>query len=67
MKVKLLNDGGYGDMSKVRFPATVEAERMCGYYAVNKGELYRIGADAGEFDLMREWAFNHSICEVVDE
>ncbi|QHJ79732.1 MAG: hypothetical protein [Caudoviricetes sp.] len=66
MKIKLLNDGGYGDMENVKFPVEVEAEIKHGYYNVSKEELYRVGAAGGEFDIFTKWAFTSDICEVVE-
>lgn len=58
MKIKLLNDGGYGDMEHVKFPVIVDAEIGHGYFDVTAGELYRIGANSCEFGKSNEtWAF----------
>lgn len=58
MKIKLLNDADYGDMGHVKFPVIVNAERKHGYFDVTAGELYRIGANSGEFGKSNEtWAF----------
>lgn len=70
MKVRLLNDGGYGDMEKVNFPAIVDAKILRGLFLVNSSELYRVGANPGTFcGLDEEWAFLKNIhaLEVVDE
>lgn len=57
MKIKLLNDGGYGDMDGVQFPAIVEGRRN-GAFFVKASELYRVGANHGEFESYNtEWAF----------
>lgn len=52
MRVRLLNDGGYGDMENVKFPAEVEAEKTNCCFEVRASELYRIGATHGEFGEM---------------
>lgn len=60
MKVKLLNDGGYGDMADVNFPVEVEAApgmSSKGYVLITKEELYRVGAKPGEFDALSRYAF----------
>lgn len=58
MKIKLLNDGGYGDMEDVKFPVIVDAEMGHGCFDVAASELYRIGANSGEFGEPNEaWAF----------
>ena len=58
MKIKLLNDGDYGDMDSVKFPVIVDAEMGPGYFDVIASELYRIGANSGEFGESNEtWAF----------
>ncbi len=64
MKIKLLNDGGYGDMQAVKFPAEVEAVQERGHFKVHKSELYRVGAVPGEFDILDEWAFSYANVEV---
>lgn len=57
MKVKLLNDGGYGDMADVKFPVIVDAARYgCGF-DVNASELYRVGAKPGTFGASKSWHF----------
>lgn len=60
MKIKLLNDGGYGDMDEVKFP--VEVEAACGlsspgYVVISKEELYRVGAKARAFDVISSYTF----------
>lgn len=58
MKIKLLNDGGYGDMEDVKFPVEVLASRLYrGGALVSREELYRVGAKSGEFDCLTEFAF----------
>lgn len=45
MKVKLLNDGGYGYADNVKFPVEVEALRLTdnSYFKISKDELHRVG------------------------
>lgn len=49
MKVKLLNDGGFGPaMKEIKFPAIVDAEYdlyLHGAVNVSMSELIRVGAD----------------------
>ncbi len=68
MRIKLLNDGGFGDMDDVEFPAVVDAERGEIFYMVKAHELYRIGADKGMFGGENyEWAFSGAEVEVIHE
>lgn len=59
MKVKLLNDGGYGDMENVRFPVEIDARpgANSGYVLITRDELYRVGATAEKFDVISRYAF----------
>lgn len=57
MKIKLLNDGGYGDMDEVKFPVTVDATRYGYGFDVNASELYRVGAKPGMFGASKSWHF----------
>lgn len=59
MKVKLLNDGAYDDMGDVIFPVEVEAKMGSNgtYVLISKEELYRVGAQRGEFDVLDVYAF----------
>lgn len=65
MKIKLLNDAGYGDMENVKFPAEVEAEKEWSYFSVPREELYRIGATPDAFDVLEAFAFASEFCEVA--
>lgn len=57
MKIKLLNDGGYGDMDNVKFPVVVDGIKNVAFF-VKASELYRVGANEGEFEHgTTEWAF----------
>lgn len=65
MKIKLLNDAGYGDMENVKFPAEVDAAQKRGYFSVLREELYRIGATPDAFEVLEAFAFADEFCEVV--
>lgn len=65
MKVKLLNDGGHGDMENVNFPAEVEAKQFARGVEVHASELYRVGADAGTFGDC-DWYFTSGEFELVE-
>ncbi|MGL5396548.1 MAG: hypothetical protein ACRDBQ_14970 [Shewanella sp.] len=76
MKVRLLNDGGYGDMEQVIFPVEVEACRFdagkLDLYFVKGEKLIAIGASTSCDDPYvpdEEYAFSskgESIeCEVI--
>lgn len=70
MKVKLLNDGGYGKylvMGNIKFPVVVEVAGT--YYDhgfdVSGAELIRIGAEPGHFDPEHYYFFTNKECEVI--
>jgi hypothetical protein len=72
-KIRLLNDGGYGDMDDVKFPVEVEAKGYLSNFTVSSDELYRVGAARGKFDITRDepmpnkWIFMlGSECEVIE-
>lgn len=67
MKIKLLNDGGYGDMENVKFPVIVTAEGDGSIFLVTAHELYRVGANNGQFDDLPAWAFACDEIEVIHE
>lgn len=66
MKIRLMNDAGYGDMENVKFPVEVEAAQKRGYYSVLREELYRIGATPDSFEVLEAFAFAAEFCEVVE-
>lgn len=73
MKVRLLNDGGYGDMCKVRFPVVVDGTfHKCadnnGYCEILGSELIAAGASpASKWDESYQYVFiNGEECEVVE-
>lgn len=53
LKVKLLNDGDYGDMENVKFPVIVEGEKWDIYgFDVSVNELNKHGAKlTGDYHL----------------
>lgn len=73
MRLLLVNDGGYGDMQNVVFPAEVEADELgCCKYSVKGAELIRIGATVNcEFPFDPDFGYvfvsymDH--CEVLPE
>ena len=68
MKIKLLNDGGYGDIENVKFPVEVEAEPWSNDgFDVLGAELIRVGATAVEWNACEVYYFSsfHGECEVV--
>lgn len=71
LKIKLLNDGGYGDMENVKFPVIVEAEDFEGKGCDILGsELIRVGAnndnDVWDHDYPYHFHYGKD-CEVIDE
>lgn len=70
MKIRLLNDGGYGDMDDVEFPAEVSA-RMCevsGLHEVSGAEIIRVGGDASKWgnDHYYAWDCYVGEAEIVE-
>lgn len=50
MKIKLLNDGDYGDMANVIFPVEVEGENWLGFgFDVLGSEIIRVGGDPSKW------------------
>jgi len=50
MKIKLRNDGGYGDMENVIFPAEVEGRDWLGFgFDILGSEIVRVGGKPGEW------------------
>lgn len=77
MKVRLLNDGGYGDMEMVEFPVVVEVcgfePGACDLYLVKGSELIAVGASIDcddPFDPEYDYAFASKgkciECEVIE-
>lgn len=72
LKVKLLKDGGYGDMENVKFPVIVEGEDFEGQGCDILGiELIRVGAT---YDNREVWDPNFKYhfyygneCEVIED
>lgn len=51
MKIKLLHDGGYGDMENVKFPVEVEGKDWGGMGCdVTGAEIMRVGGNLGEWE-----------------
>lgn len=72
MLVKLLNDGGFGDMENVKFPVVVEGVDYEGHGCTILGrELVRAGASNENYnvwDLDYSYYFNYgTACEAVNE
>ena len=68
-RIRLLNDGYYGDMENVKFPVEVEAVKNVGGWGfdVKASELYRVGANENTFDRNHDWVFEVGAeCEVVE-
>jgi hypothetical protein len=69
MKIRLLNDGCYGDMENVNFPVEVEA-KPCGKhgFTVCGADLIHVGAERHRWE--HEFAYYFSVpqgdCEVVE-
>lgn len=62
MKVKLLNDGGYGDMELVKFPVEVEGSLVpdCNgeLVRISGSELIRVGASSSSDDWDPDFFYN---------
>lgn len=56
-KFRLLNDGEYHGMDKVRFPVAVEGVMVYDTVYVTTEELVRVGADIEYFTSDFSWAF----------
>lgn len=70
LKVKLLNDGGYGGMENVKFPVIVDGIDIDGAGCGIKGnEIIRIGADNGkQWDDDFRYFFDYDgECEVIED
>lgn len=73
MKVRLLNDGGFGPaMKKIKFPAIVDAESdpdLHGAVNISISELIRVGGDKGVLIAvgLPTLTFISEEIEVVDE
>lgn len=67
VRVRLLNDGGYGDAEDVKFPVVVECEDLFGnIIVVSTEELLRVGFDWEGEDLDETWPFSIGRdCEVI--
>lgn len=69
MKIKLLNDGGYGGMSNIKFPVIVDVDAVYGPWTVlgfeiPLSELSRIGFTLGNESLY--FSLISGECEVLE-
>lgn len=71
MLVKLLNDGGYGDMENVKFPVVVDGVDYKGQGCdVLGSELIRVGVTVAEHGWDQDYCYYFyygTECEVVNE
>lgn len=71
LKVRLLNDGGYGDMENVKFPVIVDGADYHGVGCnVLGANLVKVGAsnEHDVWDIDYEYLFLYGTeCEVIDE
>lgn len=71
LKIKLLNDGGYGDMENVNFPVIVEGEDFESQGCDILGsELIRVGATVTDHGWDPDWKYHFYYgdeCEVVED
>lgn len=65
MRIRLLNDGGYGDMDDVEFPAEVSAREceVSGLHEVSGAEIIRVGGTASKWDSGHYYAWNCDVGE----
>lgn len=66
MKIKLFNDGGYGDMNYVPFPVTVDAVRWGNGVMVSGRDLIKHGAKNFNENEMYYFSLLRGECEVVE-
>lgn len=69
MRVKLLNDGGFGFLQHLSFPIEVNAEphnRLCSAVHVMSNALIEAGAESN-CTILPSWTFADDEFEVVDE
>ena len=67
MKIRLLNDGGYGDMDYVPFPFTVDAVRCGKGVRVLGRNLIKRGAKGFNENKMYYFSLLEGECEVIEE
>lgn len=68
MKIKLLNDGGYGDMDNVNFPVVVEGVDWGGYgFDVKGSEIIKVTGDAEGWDCDADYFWENDEVEVIHE
>jgi hypothetical protein len=65
MKIRLLNDGGYGDMSDVKFPVEVDARihAASGLHEVSGAEIIRVGGIASKWASYHYYAWDCDVGE----
>ena len=70
MKIKLLNDGGFDELSHVNFPVEVEGADWEGWgFDVHESEFEKLGYDLrgkGGYDGMFYFSLIREECEVVE-
>lgn len=65
IKIRLLNDGNYGDSENVKFPVEVEATE-CGLgFEVSQSELERVGFE--DIDYKLYFSMLNDECEIVTD
>ncbi len=66
MRIKLLNDGGYGDMAAVSFPVEVDAVDWQGVgFDVSGAEIIRVGGDSLEWNSEHTYFWPNEEVEVL--
>lgn len=65
MKIRLLNDGGYGDMRDVKFPVEVDARihAASGLHEVSGAEIIRVGGTASKWESSHYFAWDCDVGE----
>ncbi len=59
MKIKLLNDGGYGYFPEITLPVVVEAKRCTCGYDVPGSEIIKLGGDPEIWDADYNYFWAH--------
>ena len=75
LKIRLLNDGYFGNMENVKFPVIVEGVRLTGtLYSVLGSELLRVGASKFNQEGDEFWDPDYKYyfkigteCEIINE
>lgn len=67
MKIKLLNDGDFGDMDGVKFPVVVEGVDWEGRgFDVIGSEIIRVGGEVGEWNPHQYYFWSSREVEVIE-